>query len=114
MPPDSPATQVTQAALIPEAAAGRRVDQALADHQNYYARLREELARSVTDAALVVVAQRIATVMQADRILVLDDGRLVGEGSHEELMTSCHAYQEIARSQLSESDLAMKGGMRHE
>ncbi len=76
--------------------------------------VRRALRTAFADTTVLIVAQRIATVMQADRILVLDDGRLVGEGSHEELMTSCHAYQEIARSQLSESDLAMKGGMRHE
>ena len=62
---------------------------------------------------MLIVAQRIATVMHADRILVLDEGRLVGEGSHESLMASCQAYQEIARSQLSESDLSKAGGGRH-
>ena len=62
---------------------------------------------------MLIVAQRIATVMHADRILVMDEGHLVGEGSHEELMASCKPYQDIALSQLSEADLAQKGGARH-
>ena len=75
--------------------------------------LRKALRAAFSDTTVLIVAQRIATVMQADRILVLEEGRLAGEGSHEELMASCPAYQEIARSQLSESDLAQKGGARH-
>lgn len=58
------------------------------------ARLREELAKNVTDAALVVVAQRIATIMHADQIIVLDDGHVVGTGTHEELLRSCPAYRD--------------------
>ena len=85
------------------------------------ARLREELAKNVTDAALVVVAQRIATIMHADQIIVLDDGHVVGTGTHEELLHGCPAYLEIARSQLSAEELgltqeeiaaAMEGGER--
>ena len=71
------------------------------------AKLREELARSVTDAALVVVAQRIATIMHAHQIIVLDDGRVVGMGTHEELLHSCPAYLEIAQSQLSAEELGL-------
>ena len=71
------------------------------------AALREELARSVTDAALVVVAQRIATIMRADEILVLDDGQVVGRGTHEELLRSCPTYLEIAESQLSAAELGL-------
>ncbi len=71
------------------------------------ARLREELARSVTDAALVVVAQRIATIMHADEILVLDEGAVVGRGTHEELLHHCPTYLEIARSQLSAAELGL-------
>ena len=71
------------------------------------ARLREELAKNVTDAALVVVAQRIATIMHADQIIVLDDGHVVGTGTHEELLHSCPAYLEIAQSQLSAEELGL-------
>ena len=71
------------------------------------AALREELSRSVTDAALVVVGQRIATVMHADEILVLDEGRVVGQGTHEELLRSCPEYLEIAQSQLSDEELGL-------
>ncbi len=71
------------------------------------ARLREELARTQTNAALVVVAQRIATIMHADQIVVLDEGTVVGQGTHEELLHSCPAYLEIAQSQLSAAELGL-------
>ena len=71
------------------------------------ARLREDLAKNVTDAALVVVAQRIATIMHADQIIVLDDGHVVGTGTHEELLHNCPAYLEIAQSQLSAEELGL-------
>ena len=61
-------------------------------------------------AIKVIVAQRIATVMNADVIVVLDNGELAGVGSHEELAKTCPAYQEIMRSQLSEADLKEVGG----
>ena len=60
-------------------------------------------------AIKVIVAQRIATVMNADVIVVLDNGELAGVGSHEELAKTCPAYQEIMRSQLSEADLKEVG-----
>ena len=69
------------------------------------ATLRKELAGKVTDAAVIIVAQRISTVMNADQILVMDDGRIVGKGTHEELMKNCEVYSEIARSQLSAKEL---------
>lgn len=69
------------------------------------AALRKELAGKVTDATVIIVAQRISTVMNADQILVMDDGRIVGKGTHEELMKSCEVYSEIARSQLSAKEL---------
>ncbi len=69
--------------------------------------LREELARTQKDAALVVVAQRIATIMHADQIVVLDEGHVVGQGTHEELLRSCPAYLEIAQSQLSAKELGL-------
>ncbi|MDR1805225.1 MAG: ABC transporter ATP-binding protein/permease [Clostridium sp.] len=74
------------------------------------AALRHALHTQLTDATLIIVAQRIATVLHADQIIVLDEGRVVGRGTHEELIKSCTAYQEIARSQLSDEELA-KGGV---
>ena len=71
------------------------------------AALREEVARSLTDTAVVVVAQRIATIMHADEILVLDEGHVVGQGTHEQLLRSCPTYLEIAQSQLSASELGL-------
>lgn len=67
--------------------------------------LRRKLAEKVKDAAVIIVAQRISTILHADRILVLEDGRIVGMGTHEELLKDCESYQEIARSQLSEAEL---------
>ncbi len=71
------------------------------------AKLREALAASETKSAHVVVAQRIATIMHADQIIVLDEGAVVGQGTHEELLRSCPAYLEIAESQLSPAELGM-------
>lgn len=72
------------------------------------AALRKALAQKASGATVIIVAQRISTIMNADQILVLEDGKLVGKGTHRELLQNCSAYQEIARSQLSESEL--KGG----
>ncbi|MCM1040169.1 MAG: ABC transporter ATP-binding protein/permease [Ruminococcus sp.] len=72
------------------------------------ARLRKVLHEKIADAAVIIVAQRISTILHADQIIVLDEGRIAGIGRHEELLQNCAAYQEIARSQLSESEL--KGG----
>lgn len=72
------------------------------------ANLREALATQVKDAAVVVVAQRIATIMHADEILVLDDGKVVGQGTHEELLRTCPTYLEIAESQLSAEELGLE------
>lgn len=71
------------------------------------ARLRKALSQELADTALVVVAQRIATVMNADEIVVLDDGRVVGQGTHANLLKSCPEYLEIAKSQLSEDELGL-------
>ncbi len=71
------------------------------------ARLREELSRTQDNAALVVVGQRIATIMHADKILVLDEGQVAGLGTHEELLRTCPAYLEIAQSQLSAAELGL-------
>lgn len=71
--------------------------------------LRKALHEKISDAAIIIVAQRISTILHADQIIVLDDGKIVGIGVHEELLKDCEAYQEIARSQLSEAE--MKGGV---
>ena len=65
------------------------------------AQLRKALHEKTADAAVLIVAQRISTILHANRILVLEDGKIVGDGTHEQLLESCPAYQEIARSQLS-------------
>ena len=72
------------------------------------AALRHELSSRLGGKTVVIVAQRISTVLNADQIVVLDDGRVVGAGTHERLMESCREYREIAMSQLSEEEL--KGG----
>ena len=74
------------------------------------ARLRKALAREQSDTAVLVVAQRVASVMNADQIIVLDDGRVVGQGTHEELLRSCPEYLEIAKSQLSAKELGLGEG----
>lgn len=73
--------------------------------------LRRRLAQDLAGVTQIIVAQRIATVMQADRIVVLDEGCVVGQGTHAELMESCGEYREIALSQLSEQELE-GGGVR--
>lgn len=70
------------------------------------ASLREALRRETTHSAVLIVAQRVSTVFNADRILVLDDGSVVGDGTHKELMSSCDVYREIVYSQLSEEEIA--------
>ena len=69
------------------------------------ARLRAVLRREVGDATVLVVAQRVATIMQAERIIVLDAGRIVGSGTHAELMASCETYREIVESQLAGTEV---------
>ena len=71
------------------------------------ATLREALKPKVKDAIFFIVAQRISTIMDADMILVLNDGKLVGKGTHKELMNTCKIYQEIALSQLSRKELML-------
>ncbi|MDE7366478.1 MAG: ABC transporter ATP-binding protein/permease [Lachnospiraceae bacterium] len=70
------------------------------------AALRKALGEHVTDSTVIIVAQRISTILHADQILVLDEGRIVGKGTHEELLEECEVYQQIAKSQLSEQELA--------
>ena len=70
------------------------------------AKLRKELNKNTKDSTILIVAQRISTVMKADQIIVLDNGKIVGIGKHEELMKNCDVYKEIALSQLSKEELA--------
>ena len=70
--------------------------------------LRKKLNERVKDATVLIVAQRISTILHADKIIVLEEGRIAGIGTHEELLAGCETYQEIASSQLSEAEL--KGG----
>ena len=71
------------------------------------AALRKALAENVKDSTVIIVAQRISTILHAEQILVLDDGRIVGKGTHEELLKNCSIYQKIAKSQLSASELGL-------
>jgi ATP-binding cassette, subfamily B, multidrug efflux pump len=70
------------------------------------ARLRRALRPVVTDATVVIVAQRVSTIIDADQILVLEDGEVVGHGTHDELLADCATYQEIVRSQLATEEVA--------
>ncbi|NLI92755.1 MAG: ABC transporter ATP-binding protein [Peptococcaceae bacterium] len=70
------------------------------------AALRKALKAETTDSTILVVAQRISTIMNADQIIVLDEGKIVGKGKHQELMENCEVYQQIALSQLSKEELA--------
>ena len=71
--------------------------------------LRRALKKETGDATVIIVAQRISTVLHANQILVLEEGRIVGKGTHAQLMQSCPTYQEIARSQLSQKELGLGG-----
>ena len=70
------------------------------------ARLRAALKKETADATVIIVGQRVATIMDADRIIVLDEGRIAGIGTHKELYKNCEVYQEIVHSQLSENEIA--------
>lgn len=77
--------------------------------------LRKALFAQAKEATVIIVAQRISTILHADQILVLDDGRIVGKGTHQELLRNCEAYMEIAVSQLSEQEInKTRGGISHE
>ena len=71
------------------------------------AALREALSKEIRDKTVLIVAQRISTIMNAENIIVLDEGRIVGMGTHQELLKSCDVYRQIALSQLSEEELAI-------
>ena len=68
--------------------------------------LRSELKKETSGVTTIIVAQRIGTIMEADKIIVLDEGRIVGMGKHRDLLRDCEVYMQIARSQLSEEELA--------
>lgn len=72
------------------------------------AALRKALAENVKDSTVIIVAQRISTILHAEQILVLDDGKIVGKGTHDELLASCDVYQQIAKSQLSAKELGLE------
>jgi ATP-binding cassette subfamily B protein len=69
-------------------------------------RLRAALKRETADSTVLIVGQRVATIMDADRIIVMDEGRIVGMGTHKELYKTCEVYREIVSSQLSEEEIA--------
>ena len=71
--------------------------------------LRRALAEKTADSTRIIVAQRVGTILHAEQIIVLDEGRIVGKGTHSELMKSCEIYRDIARSQLSEEELEVAG-----
>jgi len=68
-------------------------------------KLREELSKQTKGKTVIIVAQRISTILNADQIIVLDEGKIVGKGTHKELMQNCEEYKEIAMSQLTEKEL---------
>ena len=72
-------------------------------------KLREALAKETTGKTVIIVAQRISTIMNAEQIIVLEEGKIVGKGTHEELMQNCETYKQIALSQLSEKELENSG-----
>ena len=72
------------------------------------AALRKALGEQVQDSTMIIVAQRISTILHADQILVLEEGKIVGKGTHEELLKNCEVYQQIAKSQLSRSELGLE------
>ena len=74
------------------------------------AALRKALHENVKDSTIILVAQRISTILHAEQILVLDDGRIVGRGTHAELLAGCEVYQQIAKSQLSAKELGLTEG----
>ncbi len=78
------------------------------------AALRKALSEKMKESTMIIVAQRVSTIIYADQILVMDDGRIVGKGTHRELMKNCEVYQQIARSQMSEKELDIEGGKDNE
>ena len=71
------------------------------------AKLRKALEEKTEKATVIIVAQRISTILHADQILVLDDGKIVGKGTHEQLLHNCEVYEQIAKSRLSDKELGL-------
>ena len=71
------------------------------------AKLRKALSEKIKDSTMIIVAQRISTILHADQIIVLDEGNIVGKGTHQELLANCEVYQQIASSQLSAKELGL-------
>lgn len=71
------------------------------------AKIRQSFSTSLKDSTKLIIAQRISSVRDADRILVMEEGRIVGQGSHEELMKTCETYQEIYYSQVDKEEVAV-------
>ena len=78
------------------------------------AALRAGLEKELKNTTKLIVGQRIGTIRNADKILVMDHGRIVGQGTHEQLLKTCPVYHEIAKSQLSAKELGEEGGSGHE
>ena len=74
------------------------------------AALRKALESKTKESSVIIVAQRISTILHAEQILVLDEGKIVGKGTHEELLRDCEVYQQIAQSQLSAKELGLEEG----
>ena len=72
--------------------------------------LRDALNEQTQNKTVIIVAQRVSTIMNADQIIVLEEGKIVGKGTHEELLENCETYKQIALSQLSKEELELKGG----
>ena len=73
------------------------------------AKLRKALEPVVQNKTVIIVAQRISTILNADEIIVLDEGEIVGKGTHRELLANCDEYMQIAKSQLSAKELGIEG-----
>ena len=69
-------------------------------------KLRAALKENIKNAIVLIVGQRVTSVMHSDKIIVMDNGRIVGIGTHRELLNNCEVYREIAKSQLSEEELS--------
>lgn len=78
------------------------------------AALRKALSEKMEESTMIIVAQRVSTIIYADQILVMEDGKIVGKGTHRELMKNCEVYQQIAKSQMSEKELDIEGGRDNE
>ena len=76
--------------------------------------LRRALKEKTKDSTVLIVAQRISTILHAEQILVLDEGRIAGRGTHKELLETCEVYRQIAASQLSEEELTRENNRKED